>query len=233
MSEQSPRIVSFSMDAEVAVLRLDDGKANALSRTMIAEFNAALDEAESSASAVLIEGRPDRFSAGFDLSVMNAGARERRELVESGAELLLRIYEFPRPVLCACTGHALAAGALILLVCDYRLGVTGRFKIGLNEVSIGMPLPVFAVEIARDRLSRRHLVAAVSQGRVYTPAEAVDAGYLDKVVAADELHGAALETAHAMASLGDPAHSITKRSLRRPTLDYVRATLREDMDRIG
>ena len=84
----------------------------------------------------------------------------------------------------ACTGHALAGGALVVLTGDYRIGASGEFKIGLNEVTIGMPVPVLAMELARDRLATSELVRATLLAQIYNPEGAVRAGYLDAVVAA-------------------------------------------------
>ena len=93
------------------------------------------------------------------------------------------------------TGHALALGALILASCDLRIGAEGPFKIGTNEVAIGMALPRFGVEVARDRLSKRHFTAAVQWAKIYDPAGAAEAGWLDTVVAADQVEATALEAA--------------------------------------
>jgi enoyl-CoA hydratase len=177
--------VSYTLDGKVAVLRMDDGKANAISAELIDELDTLLERARTEARAVVIAGRDGRFSGGFDLTVMMASPDSARELVHTGAQFLMSPYLHPQPVVAACTGHALAAGALLLLATNYRIGADGAFKLGLNEVSIGMRLPIFAIELARDRLSRRHFVAASTLGRVYSPNEAVDVGYLDRVVAAD------------------------------------------------
>ncbi len=226
--------VRYLLDGEVAVIRLDDGKANALSHRVVEGLDAALDRAQAEAKSVLLAGRAGRFSAGFDLTVMQSGAKQRRELVEAGANVLLRMYEFPRPIVSACTGHALAAGALLLLASDYRVGVSEpQFKIGLNEVQIGMPLPIFAVELARARLTTRSLLEATAHGRVYAPHEAVTAGYLDVLASSEELAATAMAEARRLASLADPAHRVTKRLLRQPTMARIRETFAKDMDTIG
>src|SRR5438105_13642725 len=125
--------VSLERDGAVAVISIDDGKANALSPDVLSALSEAFDKAEADgASAVLLQGRPGRFSAGFDLSIMTSGVEPMRALVTQGAELLLRVFTYPVPVVAACTGHALAAGALLLLVSDVRVGAEGEFKIGLN-----------------------------------------------------------------------------------------------------
>jgi enoyl-CoA hydratase len=224
----SDEIVTTEIQDGIAVIRLDDGKANALSVGTQGQIHAALDQAEKEARSVVFAGRPGRFSAGFDLSVMGTGdASAVREMVKGGAELALRLYEFPVPVVMACTGHAIAMGAVLLLAADTRIGVDGDFKIGLNEVSIRMTLPMFAVELAQDRLSRRHLQRAVNLAEIYSPADAVDAGYLDRVVTADSLLGEAIAEAKRYESLDPRAHHGTKRNLRGPTIERIRASLAE------
>jgi enoyl-CoA hydratase len=220
----------FELDGPVAILRLDDGKANALGHAVIDSIHAALDRAEKEARSVLLIGRPGRFSAGFDLSVMGSGPDAVRGLVTAGAEMLLRLYLHPQPVVAACTGHAIAAGALILLAADARLGAHGDFKIGLNEVGIGMTLPAFGVELARDRLSKRHFTQAVMQARMYDPAAATDAGFLDRVSAtlADE----ALAEAQRLAELSPAAHAETKRRARSAVAEGIRGTLAADIAQI-
>ena len=225
--------VAYELSDGVAVLRLDDGKANALSPAVLEQLQGALDRAEKEARAVLIVGRPGRFSAGFDLGVMRAGVDSMRSLVTAGAELLLRIHMYPRPVVVACTGHALAAGALILLAADQRYGARGDFKIGLNEVAIGMSLPIFAVELARERISKRHLSRATMQAEIYSPDAAVDAGFLDDVREPDALFDDALAEARRLAELGDPAFRKTRELVRGATAAHIRATLKADMQSFG
>jgi enoyl-CoA hydratase len=221
--------VGYRLEGAVAALRFDDGKANAISPIAVDALNTALDRAEKEAGAVLLIGRPGCFSAGFDLSVMKAGAESVRSLVSSGAELLLRLYESPLPVVMACTGHALAMGAVLLLGADSRIGVAGDFKIGLNEVAIRMTLPLFAVEIARDRLSRRHIQRSVIQAEIYSPEGAVDAGYLDRIVPAERLVDEAVAEAERLAALPRGAFSETKRRVRAPGVERIRRSLTEEM----
>jgi enoyl-CoA hydratase len=221
--------VRYALHDRIAVLTLDDGKANALSPATIAALRATLDRAEREAAAVLLVGRPGRFSAGFDLNVMTGDLGGVRTLVTAGAELLLRLYLFTRPVVAACTGHALAAGALLLLAADLRLGARGQFRIGLNEVALQLTLPVFAMELARDRLATRLFTASVTQARIFDPEEACDAGFLDLLVVPDELLDTALAHAQRLAALPDPAFARTKLRERGATVDRIRATLAEDI----
>lgn len=220
--------LTTSIENGIALLTMDDGRANALGHAMIGALNAALDEAGGKAKAVLISGREGRFCAGFDLEVMGSGPENVQKLVMAGAELLLRLYEYKLPVVIACTGHALAAGGLLLLSADARIGAEGSFKIGLPEVAIGMTMPVFGVELARDRLARNRFTEAVTQARIYGPAEAVAVGYLDAAVPAASLMEAAMARAGELAALQQPAFANTKRKERKATLDLIRSTLKAD-----
>ncbi|MFI5394253.1 MAG: crotonase/enoyl-CoA hydratase family protein [Candidatus Binatia bacterium] len=221
--------VGYELVDTVAVLRMDDGKVNALSHEVIDALHECLDRAEREAAAVLLVGRGGRLSGGFDLGEMTSSAEAARKLVTAGAELLLRLYSFPRPVVVACTGHALAAGAILLLVGDLRIGASGNFKIGLNEVSIHLTLPIFAMELARARLSKRHFTRAATQAQIFDPETAKDAGYLDATVAPEALYTAALDHARRLAGLPHPAFRNTKENERRATVRFCRETLAADM----
>ncbi|MCU0260461.1 MAG: crotonase/enoyl-CoA hydratase family protein [Ilumatobacteraceae bacterium] len=206
----------------VLVLHLDDGKANALSAELIGAIRSALAQAEDddTIGAVVLHGREGRFCAGFDLGVMMGGdLRAVSSLVSDGGDLVAALYGASVPVVAACTGHALAAGALLLLGCDVRVGADVPAKIGLNEVAIKMVLPGWALTIAEERLSRRHLQRAIVNARVTGPAHAVDVGYLDEVVPADELLATAVARADELAATLDPAaYRGTITALRGPTL---------------
>ena len=220
---------TLTIDDGVAVVTMDDGKANALGHDMIGALLGRLDEvANADADALVVAGRPGRFSAGFDLSVMKAGGDGPREMLSSGVDLFLRIYEFPRPVVAACTGHAIAAGAIILMSSDLRVGAAGDFKIGMPELTIGMPLPFFATELMRDRLSKRHLARA-TLGQMYDPEAAVDVGFLDEVVDG----GGVLDTAVAQARVagggGRGALKRTRITTRGPIAAAIRSGLTEDL----
>ena len=209
--------VSVERRDSVLVVHLDDGKANALSSSMISAIGAALDQAEAddSIGAVVLHGREGKFCAGFDLSVMRGGdISAMANLVCDGGELVSRLYGSSIPVVAACTGHALAAGALLLLGCDVRIGADVDCKIGLNEVAIGMVLPDWAFNIAVERLSRRHLQLAVATARITDARGAVDVGYLDEVAAADAVLDVAVARATELATLNGRAYAGTVRALR-------------------
>jgi len=203
----SSDLVAIERRDNVMVVHLDDGKANALSFAMIETIMAALAEAEADddIGAVVIHGRDGKFSAGFDLSVMMADDTAAMfTLVANGGELVRTIYGCGVPVVAACTGHALAAGALILLGCDHRIGADVPAKIGLNEVAIKMVLPDWALTIAEVRLSNRHKQRAIMNARITGPAAAVDVGFLDEVVPEGELLDRAIAAAAELATTLDP-----------------------------
>ena len=177
--------VTVSLVGSVALVRIDDGKVNAMDPGLLDSLWGALDTAEAHAEAVVLAGRPGVFSAGLDLNVVRTSTRAAWDLLHKGSEIFLRLAEFPRPVVAACTGHALAAGAVILLCCDVRIGAAGDFKIGLNEVAIGLALPELVVELARKRLSPRHFTVACNTAQIYSPTEATDVGFLDRADSLD------------------------------------------------
>jgi len=211
---------------DIALIRMDDGKANAINFEMIAALNAALDTAEAEAKAIVLAGRDGRFSGGFDLNAFaSLGAEGVYKLLDAGAELLLRLYGGPLPVVAACTGHAIAMGVFILNACDTRVGTAGEYKIGANEAITGMQLPIFAMELSRDRLAPQHLTRAMVQGFIYNPEGAVEAGYLDMLAEADKVEAKALAVAGQLAQLPGNAYTWNKKSIRKATLDRITASL--------
>jgi len=222
--------VTYELHDRVALITVDDGKANAIGHPIAAGIHDALEQAKAEAGAVVLAGRPGRFSAGFDLSVMTSSPEAARNLLKAGADIAIEIHEFPMPVVIASTGHALAMGAILLMSADVRIGAEGNYKIGLNEVAIGMPVPKFAVELARTSLSNAAFTAAVNLATVYDPAGAVSAGYLDQVVADDAVLSTALAHASELAErLDADAFALTRTNCRGASLDLIRSGLVADI----
>lgn len=221
--------VTYVLEDKVAVVTMDDGKANALSQAMIEALLAAHTRAEREANAMVLAGRPERFCAGFDLRVMMSGPEAATTLLKSGSSLLMKFYGSPIPLVIACTGHAVAGGALLALTGDYRIGAQGPYKMGLNELSIGLPVPVLAMELARDRLSRRALVQATLLATMYDPDAAVSAGYLDIAVPADQVLTRARAEAAKLSVLPRVPFVQTKQRLRGATIQHVNSSLDADM----
>lgn len=214
-----PDLLSYSLDGRVATVAMDDGKVNALSPAMLGELMSAFEQAEGDGAIVVLTGRTSTFSAGFDLRVPPDGWPE---MITAGARLAERIMSFPRPVVAACNGNAIAMGAFVLLSCDYRVGVTGEHRIGLNEVAIGMTLPWFGIAIARHRLTRPYFDRCAITGAVLGSEEAMQAGFLDELVAREALSGAARRAAEALAEINLDAHAATKLRVRAEALEGIR-----------
>jgi enoyl-CoA hydratase len=215
--------VELERVGDVAVIRLDDGKANALGFEVLEGLLGALDQA-GDAKAIALIGRPGRFSAGFDLGVMRSD--RIIELMTLGSDLALRLVESPVPVVLGVTGHGLAMGAVLMLTADWRVGAAGDFKLGLNEVRIGLFVPEFAVDLAHERLAKRHFNEAVLLAEVYDPDGAKAAGFLDEVVEADAVADRAIERATTWAVDLDPgAFARTREISRGPLVAKLKASL--------
>jgi enoyl-CoA hydratase len=227
------RLATYEREGRIASIRMDDGKVNAFSIAMLRAIHDALDAAERDGAVVVLSGREGIFSAGFDLNVFARGQDEILEMLLLGATLAERILSFPTPVVGACTGHALPAGAFLLLSADCRIGVDGPFHIGLNEVRIGMTVPWFAIEIARQRLHPAHFDRAVVNSTMYSPHDALAAGFLDLVVTESELPAASLEAAEALAQLDPAAHAATKLRARAGALRAVRSAIESELTADG
>ena len=221
--------VTTTIEDGVAVVRFDDGKVNVLTYAALTAFEEALTQAESDATAVCIVGRPGAFSAGFDLSVMSKSVDDALRLAAAGWSMMLKMFLHPQPVVAAVTGHALAGGAVMISTCDVRIGTDGPAKIGLNETSIGLALPPFAVELARERLDPREVHRATLGAHIYDSASALQAGWLDQVVSADEVESVAFAEAQRLGSLSAGAYGASKRILRQPVVDRVNAHANVDL----
>lgn len=218
-------LVTYSLDDGIATLTLNNGKVNAFSHELIAQFNQALDQGEADSAIVIVTGQPGILSGGYDLKVMTAGPQAAIELVAAGSKLARRMLSHPQPIIIACPGHAIAKGAFVLLSADYRIGVEGPFSIGLNEVKIGMTMHHAGIALARDRLTKPAFQRAVINAEIFTPQGAVAAGFLDQVVAPDELMNAAREMAQQLKKINMAAHKNTKRKVRKELLDALDAAI--------
>jgi len=221
-------LVSYQLEASVATITMDDGKVNALSLPMLTELNAALDRASADRAVVVLTGRDGVFSAGFDLTVLRGGGSDASAMLRAGFELSERLLSFPTPVLIACSGHAVAMGVFLLLSGDYRVGAAGPYRITANEVAIGLTMPRAAVEICRQRLTPAHFNRAVIIAEVFSPDDAVTAGFLDRVVQAAELQGAASSAAAVLSKLDIDAHAASKLRARDHALRALRAAIEAD-----
>jgi len=221
-------LVNYQLDGKVATITLQNGKVNAMSPDHIAAIDGALDQAEQDKAVVMIVGQPGIFSAGFDLKVFQADAAAGVEMVKAGSTLCRRLLAFPTAVIGVCTGHAVAQGCFTLMACDYRIGVDGPFQLGLNEVQIGMTMHHFGIELPRARLTPSYFQRSVNNAQMYSPSEAVVGGFLDKIVAAEDLIATATKEAQRLAGLNQAAHKATKLKMREALLKTLDEAIAKD-----
>jgi len=223
-------LVSLDFDGPVATLTMDDGKRNACSPALLDEIYVALEKVEAkSGTAVVITGREGVLSAGFDLKVMKRGGVEALKMLRAGYGLTARLLSFPTPVVIASPGHAYAMGAFMLLSGDYRYGIPGDFTYVANEVAIGLPMPRVGCEVLRLRLNPAARERAVALAEEFTPEQALEVGFIDALVAPEQLMEAAHTKAHALLKLDPEAHTIAKRRLRAETIRNIRRSLPLDL----
>ena len=229
MGETQNSLVTVEIIDGVAVIKLDDGKANALSLPMQSAFNSALDQAQQAKLPVVITGRSGILSAGFDLKTLAASGQPAVDMLNGGIEIAIRLLSFETPVVVACGGHAIAMGVFLLQCGDYRIGVAGNFKYSANEVAIGMTMPWSTIEILRQRLTPAALSRAVLLAETFTPTIGVENGLIDRVVATEaELLPTALETAKFFSALNGAAHAASKNRLRGEVVAAIRDGLAKD-----
>jgi enoyl-CoA hydratase len=221
-------LVSYQLKDSIATIAMDDGKANAFSLAMQVELKAALDQALADKAIVVLTGRPGMFCAGFDLPTLMGGGAKAVDMLTGGFEIAEKLLTFPKPVVIACGGHALAMGVFLVMCGDYCIGADGAYKIGANEVAIGLTMPRAAIEICRARLAPAHFNRAMMTSEIYKPADAVAAGFLDRVVDASEVFNEAQGTAARFAKLNMSAHHGTKMLLREPMLKALRTAIEAD-----
>lgn len=222
--------ITYKSEENYAIIQLTNGKVNAISDAVINDLNAALDKAEEDQKVVIITGQDGILSGGYDLKVMTQSLNAAKELVSKGSKLSHRLLSFPRPVIMACSGHAMAKGAFLLLSADYRLGVDGDFKIGLNEVLIGMTMHQAGIEIAQHKLAPVYLERSVINSEIYSPKDAVTAGFLDTLVPSQEhLLPTAIKIATLFGQLNTKAHAQTKLKVRQAFLDRLEKAIAQDL----
>lgn len=204
--------VTLEINDDVARIVMDDGKANVMSVEMLSELHAAMSDSAKSARVTVLEGRPGIFSAGFDLATFKQGEEATRAMMDLGVSLITAVLRHPHPVICVCTGHAYPMGAFLLLSADHRIGISGNWRIGLNETAIGITVPHFALALARNRLHPSG-VARIGSAAMFDPDRAAEMGYLDELAAPAELPVAVDSAIKTMLSLHGDSFQATKRRL--------------------
>jgi len=213
---------TFRVEDEIAHITLDDGKVNAMSADMLGEICDRLEEAGRDARVTILRGRPGIFSAGFDMPTFSEGLGPASAMIGAGMEAILRMLSHPHPIVVACTGHAFPMGAFLMMCADERIGIDGDYRIGMNEVAIGLTVPRFALALAKHRLSHAGF-ARVATGKLFSPQDAVPVGYLDRVVPADELTDEAESAAARLLSIDLGAYVATKARINHDISTTIRA----------
>ncbi|MDQ8726814.1 crotonase/enoyl-CoA hydratase family protein [Bradyrhizobium sp. LHD-71] len=222
--------VSYSRSGPISRIVMDDGKANVMSLAMLNALHAAFDEAQRDKAVVTLSARGKHFSGGFDLNVFaSGGADEQYQMVKAGAELALRILSFPTPVVAACHGNAFPMGAFLIMASDHRIAAEGDYRIGMNEVAIGLTPPRFAIELARQRLTPAYFNRTVVTGEMFGPAEAVVAGFFDRLVPAIDLERDAEDTAVELSNIHLNHHAAAKARARGEVIATIRRAIDADI----
>lgn len=216
------QIATLTTEGDVSIITLNDGKANVFSPEMSSTVSNLLDQVPGDKGSLVITGRPGIFSAGFDLKIISSGDADAvAAMVKAGFTLLARIYNFPRPVIAACSGHGVALGAFLLCCADYRLGAKGQFIVQANETRNNMSIPTPILEISKSRISKTHWYRAILNAEAYPVEKAIEPGYLDEVTEPDNLMIRAMEVANDLASLGHPHYKLTKDLDQKETLKRI------------
>jgi enoyl-CoA hydratase len=213
----------------IATIRIDDGKRNTLSPQVLKEIYHALDRAESDRAIVIITGREDVFSAGFDLKVMKRGGVDALRMLRAGYGLTARVMAYPFPVIAACNGHSLAMGIFLMLSADYVIGSRGDFKISANEVAIGLTMPRVAAATLRHRLEPAAYQRAVTLSETFDVESATRAGFFDELVDPVDLMSRAVSCADRFKALDQRAHSASKRRIRASLIRRIRYSIWLDL----
>lgn len=214
--------VKCIIEDDIAYVNMNDSKANAVNESMCKAMLDAFDLAEQ-ANSVVLSGRAGFFSAGLDLKTIPALQPDAQHNALNAFEYVTRrLALFPKPVIAVLAGHALGAGACFALACDFVVGLRGPYRVGLNEASIGIPLPPFLLELGRLKLHAPFHMRAFVHGEVFIADEAARVGYIDELVdTADDLTNTAKSRAKMLASLPHDSYFETKQFLRKSLLEMA------------
>jgi enoyl-CoA hydratase len=216
---------SISITDGIAVITMNDGKANAFSFAMMEALEACMDKAEAEADVIVLTAEGRAMSAGFDLKVMKNEPDRVAEMVTNGGKFLTRLFANKKPTIIAAPGHGIAAGGLLMLAADYRIAADGDGRFGLNETAIGMVLPDYGYQLALFRIDNKYLDASFVGADLFDVQTAIKAGFLDEAVPADRLMARAMEKAKAFQDLHPKAYAGNKRLVRGKTAEAMQAAV--------
>jgi len=205
----------------VTLLAMARGKGNALNIELLEALDAALARIEAESSLPLvITGQGRSFCAGLDLpSITAGGAPYLQQLLPALTRALKRMVQFPRPVVAAVNGHAIAGGAIIMMSADHRIAALGEARIGLTELAVGVPFPAWPLEIARAAIPREHFGRLIYTAALVSPGEAHTLGLVDEVTEQEDLLERAFTVARQLAAVPAATFAISKRHVRAPLVE--------------
>ena len=208
----------------VAVLQMTHGKANAMDLEFCQALHAQVAACrDSPAGALVITGQGKMFSAGVDLPRLVAGgAGYVRAFLPAMNRAFEALFAFPKPLVVAINGHAIAGGCVMACCADYRIMAREPGRIGIPELLVGVPFPVVPLEIVRFAAPPQHLQALIYRGLTLTAADALQHGLVDAVAEPDTVQDEAVAAAESLAAVPFAAFDLTKRQLREPALRRMR-----------
>jgi enoyl-CoA hydratase len=222
---------------DIAVLTLHRGKVNAFNRAVVTEFQARIDEMadEGSVKAIVLTGHGKFFSFGLDVPELYSMSKEDfAEFLGAFTRLYATLFVYPKPVIAALNGHAIAGGCMIAIACDRRLITEGRAKMALNEITFGSTVFAGSVEMLRACVGQRNAEEVLFSGGMFDPSQALELGLVDRVVPADDLMQLTLEEARVMAVKCGPAFENMRKLLRGSIAETMRGheseSIREFVD---
>ena len=207
----------------VAILRIEHGRGNTIDLELLGDFSRELTRLEDEpVKALVVTGSGRVFSAGVDLyRLLEGGAEYVRAFLPRLNSTLLELYRFPRPVIAAVNGHAIAGGFILACCCDRRVMVRDGGKVGLTELPVGVPFPSVPLEVVRSVVPSRILRDLVYGGRLFLADEALQAGLIDEIVDAEDLVDRALEVAEELMRIPANAFGLTKQWIQEPVLQRL------------
>jgi enoyl-CoA hydratase len=224
--------VTYEFSDGTAYVSLDDGKANVMSVPFFVRMGEALDRAERDNVRFLVfRGRPGMFSGGLDVRLLpTLSPAELGRLAREFARTMLRVFTFPAPTVAALTGHAIAGGAILALACDRRFAVDGPFRLQINEVAIGIPVPSWMLLIAASAVPPQHHAEAILHAHVYDPRAAAARGIVDAVIDPNEdLMSVIAQSCSDLMALAPTAYRETKRRMRAADVARVLTLLEDEL----
>jgi len=217
-------------DAGVRLLTLDRPPANAIDEEMLGDLAVAVDAArrDDAVRAVVLTGAGRFLSGGFDLVAPRRDEAAALRLQQLYRDAHLALLELPKPTIAMVQGHAIAGGTVLALACDYRLGLDGDYKVGLNEVAIGASFPRVALEIVRLRLTHARAAELLLGGALYPASQATRLGIVDELLPADQLESTVLRRAARMGAFPRESYAHTKAALIADAVARVRSETAEE-----